>query len=505
MTIRLSAVLLSTLFVVPVLSAVPVWVGEITFDTPMILDASLTDPWGLTAADLDGDLDLDLLAASVGQVVWYKNTDGMGTFSSKLPVASGALVGQARTVCAADFDGDLDLDVLVGSPSNNEIYWYKNTDGLGTFGPALLVTTALVPYAAHAADVDGDGDMDVISTALGDNTIGWNENLDARGTFGPRQIITSVVNQAVSITTADIDGDTDLDLLSASIVDNTIAWYENLDGDGTFGPQQVITTLAKQAIMVAAGDIDGDLDIDVLSASQEDDEISWYENLDGAGTFGPQIIINMVINGASSALPVDMDFDGDLDVLTSGQNDDSVSWFENMDGAGTFSAEKSITTAADSPKCAIAADFNGDGDLDVVISSYKDDKIRYVVNYLDMWIKLGSALAGSSGLPKLEGTGFIVPGEIVSLNLEKAKPLATVAMIIGLGELYLPLKGGTIVPTPDVFLFGTTNTAGKLNFPGPWPASLPGGFTFFMQEWIVDDAGPQGYAASNGLRGMADG
>ena len=48
--------------------------------------------------------------------------------------------------------------------------------------------------------------------------------------------------------------------------DDKIAWYENLDGDGTFGPQRVITTGALQVQSIFAADIDGDGDIDVLSA-----------------------------------------------------------------------------------------------------------------------------------------------------------------------------------------------------------------------------------------------
>ena len=57
------------------------------------------------------------------------------------------------------------------------------------------------------------------------------------------------------------------DLLSASELDDTIAWYENTDGAGSFGSQQVISTAADSARSVFAADVDGDGDLDVLSAS----------------------------------------------------------------------------------------------------------------------------------------------------------------------------------------------------------------------------------------------
>mgnify|MGYP000740037756 CR=1 FL=1 len=63
----------------------------------------------------------------------------------------------------------------------------------------------------------------------------------------------------VQIFATDLDADGDADVLSASQADDKIAWYENLGG-GSFGPQQVITTDADGALSVYATDLDGDGD-----------------------------------------------------------------------------------------------------------------------------------------------------------------------------------------------------------------------------------------------------
>ena len=96
--------------------------------------------------------------------------------------------------------------------------------------------------------------------------------------FGGQQTITTSAERAHGVYAIDLDGDGDADVLSASVYDNKIAWYEN-QGGGVFGGQQVITTSADGATSVYATDLDGDGDADVLSASWNDDKIAWYENL----------------------------------------------------------------------------------------------------------------------------------------------------------------------------------------------------------------------------------
>ena len=96
---------------------------------------------------------------------------------------------------------------------------------------------------------------------------------------------------AMSICSADLDGDGDIDVLSASYYDNKIAWYENTNGEGSISSQKIITTDIDRPTSVITADLDGDGDIDVLSSSHNDNKIAWYENIDGLGNFSsPKII-----------------------------------------------------------------------------------------------------------------------------------------------------------------------------------------------------------------------
>lgn len=92
---------------------------------------------------------------------------------------------------------------------------------------------------------------------------------------------------------------------------------------------------------VAAADLDGDLDIDVISASADDGRVIWYENTDGRGTFANGIDID-VLASASSVAAADLDNDGDIDLVVAESEDGRIVWYENMDGLATFSTANDI-------------------------------------------------------------------------------------------------------------------------------------------------------------------
>jgi hypothetical protein len=275
-----------------------------------------------------------------------------------VPLVEGALFGaavsistaadNAQSVFAADLDGDGDLDALSASPNDDEIAWYENTDGAGGFGAQQIISTAANgAFSVFAADVDGDGDLDVLSASYLDNEIAWYENTDGAGSFGTQQVISTLAYGATSVFAADVDGDGDPDVLTTSYLDDEIAWYENTDGAGSFGGQQIIDSGADGAWSVFAADVDRDGDLDVLSASWYEDKIAWYENTDGAGSFGGEQTISTLTDGARSVFAADVDGDGDLDVLSASVDDDKIAWYENTDGAGGFGVQQVISTAAD--------------------------------------------------------------------------------------------------------------------------------------------------------------
>ncbi len=341
------------------------------------------------AADMDGDGDLDVLSASFydNKIAWYVN-DGTPANDGWTARIISLSTEDARSVYAADVDGDGDLDVLTASLGDDTIAWYESdgTPADGGWTARDISITADGAVSVHAADVDGDGDLDVLSASFYDDAIAWYENdgTPANGGWTARDI-SITADSAFSVYAADVDRDGDLDVLSASRNDDTIAWYEN-DGTPANGgwTARDISTTADSAHSVYAADVDGDGDLDVLSASRNDDTIAWYEN-DGTPSNGDWTArdISTTADSASRVYAADVDGDGDMDVLSASSGDHTIAWYEN-DGTpaddGWIASD--ITTTADSAVSVYAADVDGDGDLDVLSASVYDDKIAWYENLL---------------------------------------------------------------------------------------------------------------------------
>ena len=372
----------------------------------------------VTAADIDGDGDQDVLSASFNdyKIAWYPNNGG--ELGDQRVITNAAAL--ARDVFAADIDGDGDMDVLSASGHDNSIKWYENFDGNGSFDALQVITNnADNAYAVYAADLDGDGDLDVLSASFDDDTIAWYENLDGRGNFGNLTLINRATKGAIDVVAADMDGDGDQDVVAASSFDHTISWFENLDGNANFSEQLIITTEANLATSVHVEDVDMDGDLDVLSASSGDNKIAWYQNIDGQGTFDLQKIITLQAYRAFSVYTADLDNDGDPDVLSASRADNKIAWYENLD-KGRFGLQKTITDEAYGARSVYAADLDRDGDPDVLSASQDDHMIAWYENLSFVSSTVDTEDEGAS-LPGGYAVGMVYPNpffESASVELD---------------------------------------------------------------------------------------
>jgi len=333
-------------------------------------------PKKVIAADIDGDGWIDIVSMNFQQIEWYKNL-GDGTF------AEGIVVGElidGRDIAVGDIDGDGDLDIIsvrAGFYLPYNMFLHENIDGNGTFAEPLGIAT---PYTEGGlkvmiVDIDANGVNDILTTTNLDRKLTWYKNLGNR-TFDEGTVISAGYISGFSLDIGDIDGDGEIDIVVNTPNYRKTSWFQNLDGEGNFGPPIEIGSRNLNLQSLFLMDIDGDGDLDLIgSGSVGSEEIfSWWENLDGQGNFSLQ---ERVIDTELTTyiFPVDLDNDGDLDVLTLAPG--YLKWYENLDGSGNFSGPTIIKDDLPFAITVTAADLLNNGNMNPITASQRLNTIYW--------------------------------------------------------------------------------------------------------------------------------
>ena len=291
---------------------------------------------------------------------------------------------QIAHVTVADLDQDALLDVLVCDAGRRRLSWIRQSPKDVYTEQVLAEVRA--PGHVEAIDFDGDRDLDLLVADLGElfpsnQRIGSVIVLEnAGGGRFVRHAAAEGLPRVADVRAGDLDGDGDQDLAVAAFGydQGQTLWLENR---GNWGFEAHVLQELSGAVNVIVADFDrsGTLDIAAL-ISQEWEEIWIFQNA-GGGRFTPRLAwgSSNADFGSSWLAPVDLDRDGDTDLLYS--NGDAfdyapansrpwhgVQWLENR-GANTFALHRiGDLSGASSPA---AFDADRDGDIDVaVVSAY---------------------------------------------------------------------------------------------------------------------------------------
>lgn len=290
------------------------------------------------------------------------------------PAVNVATVSFSQDLVTGDFDGDGDLDL--GTVGSSQLQVLTNT-GNGSFASAGVFAVGSYAVGATVGDLDGDGDLDIaVVTSRGylsgrDQAVVLLGNGD--GTFAA-PATDRVGASPFEITSADFDGDRDLDLATVNFGSQNVSVLPNR-GDGTFGRVRNFATASAAPRAIAAGDLDGDSDVDLVVGDNYDSAIVLVNNGRGrfanGGTFAVGDFPEAVAVG-------DLDGDGDLDLATANIGSDDVSVLLN-NGNATFAAQRRFAVG-DLPNAIAIADFDDDGNLDLAIANQGPDTVAVLLN-----------------------------------------------------------------------------------------------------------------------------
>jgi hypothetical protein len=383
--------------VVSLLLSVP-WAptaAQIDF-TEHTIDNNTHGTGGIHCSDVDGDGNPDVLAASLedNQVVYWQNLGGSPIEWSKYVIAE--YVYSAHSVDAADFDGNGTMDVVgaayYGSPGI--AWWHNNGEDPISWTQYTVSSDFVNAHEVRAFDLDKDNDPDILGASSDLNTISWWRNDGGNPIHWTEQVVSDNVTLAKSVHAGDFDGDGDHDIVGTAITANDVIWWRNDGGEPIQWVEFLIDGNFSGAHRVQAVDLDDDGDDDVLGAGYLGDQVKWWRNEGGDPVQWTRFFIGGGIVNACVAYAVDLDGDIDKDVIATAQGMNDIVWWRNDGGDPIQWTKFVITDDFTRPWPLYATDLDADGDADVIAGSSHQGS-----NEVKWWENNGLSVSEEIGLP----------------------------------------------------------------------------------------------------------
>ena len=328
-------------------------------------------PLSVHATDLNGDGNLDLVTANStvaprdpGRISMFFQTSP-GVFGPTPVELTEPQIEQPQFVSAADLDSDGDVDLaVIGQPTG---VIYQTAPGVFDLPPAdVILGSAPVP-----ADLDGDGDTDLVGIQQGRLVLSL--QLPGRTSYATTTLVDDPGSRMTlhDVGTADLDTDGDLDVFfSSGVVFQTSV--------GVFDESRPVFLDDPDAtglVSIAAADIDGDQDVDLVTANSSAlgiDRLTIH-NQSAPGVFTRNItsLSSESMVGPQEVVIADMNGDGLVDLLTANSGSQNLTVFhQSPSQPGSFAdTPEVLCDSIVGLRSVAAADIDGDGRLDVVTAS----------------------------------------------------------------------------------------------------------------------------------------
>ena len=367
--------------------------GVFTNATAGRMPAQVSGVTSMAVADVDGDTAPDLVFGYYLDQTRLWLNDGTGTFADATAGRVPAEFDWTTSIALGDVDGDNDLDMVLG---NRVVIFFGSeqnrlflNDGAGNFTDATgqLPTSTVSTVAVLLRDIDGDSDLDLLMGSYSSVAPPIQNELylnDGTGNFTDvtSQRLPVEADATVALAIGDVDGDNDADIVLGNTHANAtfngapasgqnrlylndgMATFTNRNPERLPGVQSLTTALA-------AGDVDGDRDIDLAVGNEFSGQNRLQLN-DGTGTFIDATPSRMpVAQDNTKALALkDVDGDDDLDLAVANDNRQNKLYLN--DGSGNFTDQTAALLPADldPTRALLLVDVDGDLDRDLVLGNF---------------------------------------------------------------------------------------------------------------------------------------
>ncbi|HTU13563.1 MAG TPA: choice-of-anchor D domain-containing protein [Solirubrobacterales bacterium] len=353
-----------------------------------------------TTGDFNGDGRDDIAAVTNANAlhIWLSQADGTFTNPPGSPFAENSLLGAPRTILAADFDDDGEVDLAIGFNAFFDVYFGAGDGTFGESGDTHFQVPATTPgnrttaddFSNALGDVNNDGNVDIVF-GMAETGLGVMLN-DGSGTFtaAPGGLTyffppaeRADLARSYSPALGDWDGDGDLDVAVAlgggGSGSPTGIYVADGNGTGTFTPDGQPLMAGTSFMSLATLDLNGDIYEDLAAAKFTTDDSKNIFTLVGASG---GLAVNPNANGSIYAgswpyrmAAVDLDDRHLPDLAVGNPYRAEIAGLHNP-GDGTLStfsgspfAVPQIAATNAAPRSVYSGDFNGDGAPDLATDS----------------------------------------------------------------------------------------------------------------------------------------
>jgi len=391
------------------------------------------NPRNLAAVDLDGDGRADVvLAHDTNFVSVFRNTGAPGeittnSLSERTDLAAGY---RPIGVAVGDLDGDGKPDLVVPDWAIGNVTVFRNTSspGLinaGSFASGVRLTTGPGPWNCAIGDLDGDGLTDLVVANGSASSVSVFRNQRTAGpltaaSFSAR-IDFGVGLNPFGVAIADINGDGKPEIIVGNYAGESVSVLQNNSTPGRIDAQsfgaKVDYTVGNGPYKIAVGDLDGDGNMDLVTANYADGTCSVLRNNGSSPVIDTESFASRVDfpcgSGSIDVAIADLDGDGAPDLLVANAGASTVSILQNLTSTtgitnSSFGAKIDLTTGT-TPYGITTADFDGDGRLDVAVAEFGTSVLSIFRNLTP---------AGPPVITAVTAGRVVVPGDTVSFNVQ---------------------------------------------------------------------------------------